>query len=194
MAFAMSLAVAAPASAGTIGISGTTLIFGADLDEALGLTGSTSGTDLFLNGAIFNIVTAGCFANGTNGVRCALDGFATLTVVGSQLDDAIDLSGIIGVNVFVAAKDGNDIVVGGTGDDVLTGGNGDDILIGGPGADALFGGPGDNVLLDGGGGGIEPPDPTPLPLQAVPEPATMLLLGMGLGASVVRRRRTLASG
>jgi Ca2+-binding RTX toxin-like protein len=183
------MAVAAPASAGTIGISGSTLIFGADPDEQLGLTGSTSSTDLFLNGAIFDIVTPGCFANGANSVRCPLAGFTTLTIVGSLLDDAIELSGITGVNVFVAAKDGDDIVIGGRGDDVITGGKGDDVLNGGPGADSLFGGPGDNILLDGGGSlRIEPPDPEPLPAQAVPEPATMLLLGLGLGASVVRKR------
>jgi Ca2+-binding RTX toxin-like protein len=189
ISFVVSMAVAAPASAGTIGISGTTLVFGADPDEQLGLMGLTSGTDLFLNGAIFNIVTPGCVANGANGVRCPLAGFTTLTIIGSQLDDAIDLSGISGVNAFVAAKDGNDVVVGGHGDDVLTGGKGDDVLIGGPGADSLFGGPGNNVLLDGGGGGtIEPPDPEPLPLQTVPEPATILLVGLGLGAFIVGRR------
>ncbi len=100
----------APASAGTIGISDTTLIFGADPAEQLGLTGFTSATDLFLDGAVFNIVTPGCFANGANGVRCPLAGFETLTIVGSELDDVVSLSGVSGLNVFVAAKDGDDVV------------------------------------------------------------------------------------
>lgn len=187
---ALLLAAAGPASASTIGISGATLIFGADLDEQLALTAFTSGTDLFLEGAAPEIVTPGCVSSGATEVRCALSGFSALTIVGSNLDDAIALSQVIGLNAFVAAKDGDDIVIGGPGDDVFTGGNGDDVLIGGGGHNLLFGGPGDNVLINGGPGTVEPPDPTPLPhLQPVPEPATLVLVSCGLGAAFLRRRR-----
>jgi hypothetical protein len=51
--------------ASTIGISGTTLIFGADPDEQLALSGLTSATDLFLDGANPEIVTPGCVADAT---------------------------------------------------------------------------------------------------------------------------------
>jgi hypothetical protein len=189
---AVLLAAAGSASAGTIGISGTELIFGADADEQLALTGSTSAADLFLDGATFEIVTPGCVANGLNGVRCALAGFSALTIVGSNLDDAISLGQIVGLGVFVAARDGDDIVVGGHGNDTITGGNGDDVLIGGGGVDHLFGGRGNNILLGGGpSGNVDPPDPVALPhLQPVPEPATMTLVGLGLGAAALRRRRS----
>ena len=100
------------------------------------------------------------------------------------------MSQVIGLDAFVAAKDGDDIVIGGSGNDVITGGNGDDVLIGGGGFNQLFGGRGNNVLIDGGSSGVEPPDPTPLPhLQPVPEPATLVLVSCGLGATFLRRRR-----
>jgi hypothetical protein len=170
---ALLLAAAGPASASTIGIRGATLIFGADLNEQLGLSAFTSAGDLFLEGATPEIATPGCVADGATGVRCALSGFSALTIVGSNLDDAISLSQVIGLNAFVAAKDGDDIVNGGPGDDVITGGNGDDVLIGGGGLNHLFGGRGNNVLIDGGPSGVEPP----------------LLVSCGLGATFFRRRR-----
>jgi Ca2+-binding RTX toxin-like protein len=132
-------------------------------------------------------------------------GFATLTVIGSNGDDVIDLGGITGVNVFIAAKAGDDVLLGGNGDDILSGGDGDDILIDNVGADQLFGGAGDDVLLGGPGaklsggpgsnvliGGTPFTDDPPLdpaPLQRVPEPATMLLLATGAAAIATRRRR-----
>ena len=66
---ALLLAAAGPVSASTIGISGTTLIFGADLNEQLALSAFTSATDLFLEGATPEIVTPGCVADGATGVR-----------------------------------------------------------------------------------------------------------------------------
>jgi hypothetical protein len=60
-----------------------------------------------------------------------LAGFTTLTIVGSDLNDAVDLSGIDSLGTFVFVKDGDDVVVGGGGVDLVSGGRGDDVLIGG---------------------------------------------------------------
>jgi Ca2+-binding RTX toxin-like protein len=186
------IAIAVPASAGTIGISNSTLIFGADLGEQIAISASTTPTDLLLSGATFDILTPGCFANGADSVTCALSGFTNVIIIGSALDDVVTLSGVtIALDFFVTTKDGDDILIGGAGNDILKGGNGDDILIAGPlpGHDHLFGGPGNNVIIGPSFGGIdEPPDPEPL-LRPVPEPTTLILLGLGLGASSLRARR-----
>ena len=188
---AFSVAAAVPVFAGTIGISNSTLIFGADLGEQIALSASTTATDLVLTGPAFDILTPGCVPNGADSVTCALSGFTNVIIIGSALDDVVTLSGVtIALDFFVTTKDGDDILIGGAGDDILKGGNGDDILIAGPlpGHDHLFGGSGNNVIIGPSFGGIdEPPDPEPL--RPVPEPATLMLVGLGLGASAMRTRR-----
>jgi Ca2+-binding RTX toxin-like protein len=137
-------------------------------------------------------VTPGCVIDGPNRVRCPLAGFTTLTIVGSDLNDAVDLSGIDSLGTFVFVEDGDDVVVGGGGVDLVSGGKGDDVLIGGPGLNKLFGGPGDNLIVGPSVVGDRdpvPPDPDALP-RPVPEPGTLLLVGLGLGASAVSWRRS----
>lgn len=87
-------------------------------------------------------------------------------VATSPWDDHVTVEGRSGV---IRARDGDDVINGGTlalvafgdgGDDVmrggpradvLTGGTGNDVLVGGDGPDRLRGGPGRNVLLGGDG-------------------------------------------
>lgn len=84
--------------------------------------------------------------NGGADITTATD-FATLTLVGSENADDIDLANG-GTNSFqgnhatVLARGGNDQVVGGDGTDVLDGGEGDDDIAGWNGADTLVPGEG----------------------------------------------------
>jgi Ca2+-binding RTX toxin-like protein len=87
-------------------------------------------------------------------------------VLGTALDDYIDLSAVTSLfdlvradrAYHVTAAAGNDVVIGGrlgdlveggTGNDSLFGGAGDDLLYGQEGNDALFGGSGHDILLGG---------------------------------------------
>jgi hypothetical protein len=82
-----------------------------------------------------------------------------VVIVAGPADTTFDASGAR-VAVTVAARRGDDTLIGGTGDDVLVagagtddvaGGGGDDTLSGKGGPDDLRGGSGDDQLLGGGG-------------------------------------------
>lgn len=187
-----SVAIAAPVSAGTIGIKGTTLIVGADPFEQIVLVASTSGADLVLTGEPFQIVTPGCRADDPQTIRCALSGFTALTIIGSQLDDVVNVSAIGALNVFVATKDGNDIILGGNGDEVLSAGNGDDIVFGNSVKNVIFSGPGNDLVIGCcRSNDPAPPDPEPLKAQPMSESSTMIFVGLGLAACVLTQRRLL---
>ena len=172
-----------PAAGGTIGISGTTLIAGAEPgDGPMGLAGFLSGSDLQLVGFDFPAVTPGCSA-GPAVVTCALSGFTSLVIIGGSGDDAIDLSGLDGhaFAVTVLGGAGNDVLIGSTGDDVMFGGAGDDLLFGGTGFDLLSGDP--PLVFEGEGTPGPEPDVAPLPRgQEVPTPGGLALLMAGLAA------------
>ena len=189
----LALGITLPASAGTIGINGSTLVFtSSDAGDSV-IHGSTTATDFFLIGETFDIVTPGCVVDG-GGVRCALSGFTLAAIIEIDGDDVIDMTTVSSsLPLFLSGGNGNDIILGGAGDDILKGGAGDDVLLGGSGNNLLFGGPGDDILLDGieGDDTQAPPDPT-LDLTGVPEPATMLLTATGLAASALARRRRRA--
>jgi PEP-CTERM motif/RTX calcium-binding nonapeptide repeat (4 copies) len=135
-------------------------------------------------------VTPGCVIDGPNRVRCPLAGFTTLTIVGSDLNDAVDLSGIDSLHVCFRQRRRR-CCRGRGGVDLVSGVKGDDVLIGGPGLNKLFGGPGDNLIVGPSVVGDRdpvPPDPDALP-RPVPEPGTLLFVGLGLGASALSHRR-----
>jgi RTX calcium-binding nonapeptide repeat (4 copies) len=191
----LMITLAVPARAGTIGISGGTLIVGTEPGDGNQVFAPTiAGLDLVLSNLNFDIVTPGCI--GVGSVTCPLSGFQELVILGGDGDDIIQLTGISGLTFSITAL----------------GGPGDDVLIGTPGNVKLFGGPGDDVLISMtgncfsrgtgadivlGSGCDAGPEPviTPLPRQAAgtPEPRELLLVGTGLmalaGANRMKFRR-----
>ena len=182
------------ASAGTIGISGNTLIAGAEPGDgamALTLTIPVIGADLVFDGVAFTVVTPGCTAGpGPETVNCALSAFTSLVIIGSSGDDVISLAALDAqpFAITILGRDGDDVLFGSGGDDVMFGGVGDDNLFGGDGFDLLAGGDGTNFLDGEGDAGAEP-QVTPLPLQSVPAPGVPALLLGALGALAIAGRR-----
>ena len=72
-----------------------------------------------------------------------------LVVYGQSGNDLITVDPSVKLNAYLAAGDGNDVLVGGAGNDTLIGGAGRDILIGGAGADSLVDGSGDALMIAG---------------------------------------------
>jgi Ca2+-binding RTX toxin-like protein len=173
---------APPATGGTIGISGGTLIAGAEpADGSVVVLGSLSGGDLVLQGVDFSVVTPGCSA-GALTVSCALSGFTSLVIIGGSGDDIIDLTQISG-HAFAIT------ILGGGGNDIVFGSAGNDAIFGGADDDNLSGGPGDN-FLDGPESGAPEPVVLPLPGEtAVPAPGGLPLLVGALGALALTRRK-----
>jgi Ca2+-binding RTX toxin-like protein len=189
----LTIAVAVPAYAGTIGISGGKLIVGTEPGDGNQLFAPTiAGLDLILPNLNFDIVTPGC--SGAGSITCPLAGFQELVILGGAGDDVIQLSGIAGLTFAITAL----------------GGPGDDVLVGTPGSVKLFGGPGDDVIINMagncfsrgtgndvvlGGGCDAGPEPVfvPLPRQAAdaPEPGEFFLVGIGLIALAVTSRKTV---
>lgn len=192
------IAIAPLASAGTIGISGGTLIVGTEPgDGAQSISGAISGTDLVISGITFDLVTPGCASTAPGTFTCPLSGFNELVVLGGDGDDAITMAGITAPTfaIMILGGRGNDVLVGSGGPDTIFGGPGDDVLIGGPGVDCLNPGPGDNITIQSLiPNGCSGPDPvvTPLPRAAatdVPEPGGLLLFGTGLIALPLAGRK-----
>jgi Ca2+-binding RTX toxin-like protein len=191
------ITLAVPARAGTIGISGGTLIAGTEPGDGNQVFAPTiAGLDLVLPNLNFDIVTPGC--TGVQSVSCPLAGFQELVILGGDGDDVIVLTGISPLTFPITA-------VGGPGDDVLIGTPGNVKLFGGPGDDVLNSMPGncfsrgtgaDLVFGSGCNAGPEPDiAPLPRPAAPTPEPRELLLVGTGLialaGASRLKFRRGL---
>jgi hypothetical protein len=178
------IALSVPASAGTIGISGGTLIAGAEPgDGNLRFSPTIDGSNIVFPDLDFDIVTPGCTGVGT--ISCALTGFQNLVILGGNGDDIIQLSGLTGFTFSITA-------LGGPGNDVLVGTPGNVKLFGGPGDDALTlatgncfsRGTGADVVIGGGcDAGPEPSiTPLPRPAAATPEPGGLMLAAAGLAA------------
>jgi len=191
--------VVVPAYADTIGISGGTLIVGAEPGDGNQVFAPTiAGSDLVLPNLNAAIVTPGCTNLGTS-IVCPLAGFQDVVILGGDGDDVINLSGISGLTFSITA-------LGGAGDDVLIGTPGNVKLFGGAGNDVLTVMPGncfsrgsgtDVVLGAGCDAGLEPAF-APLPREVVPtpEPDGLVLLGsglVGLAAMTSRKKRRILS-
>jgi hypothetical protein len=193
LAAGLIITLGVPASAGTIGISGGTLIVGAEPgDGNLVFDPTIDGLDIVFSDLNFDIVTPGCTGVGT--ISCLLADFQDLVILGGDGDDVIQLSGLSGVTFAITGL----------------GGRGDDVLVGTPGHVNLFGGPGDDVLtlfagncfsrgtgadvVIGGGcnAGPEPSiAPLPRPTADTPEPGGLLLAATWLAALALTRRVVL---
>ena len=189
VAAGLLITLGVPARAGTIGISGGTLIVGAEPgDGNLLFDPIIDGLDIVFPDLNFDIVTPGCTGVGT--ISCALAGFQDLVILGGDGDDVIQLSGLAGSTFPITGL----------------GGRGDDVLVGTPGNVKLFGGPGDDVLtlFTGncfsrgtgadvviGGGCNAGPDPSiaplPRPTADTPEPGGLLLAATGLAVLALMR-------
>jgi Ca2+-binding RTX toxin-like protein len=195
LAAGLMLTLAPPVSAGTIGISGFTLIVGTEPgDGNQSISFSILGSDLVISGTTFDVVTAGCSGVGT--VTCALADFNELIALGGDGDDVINLSAISSptFTTLILGGPGNDVLIGSGGDDTIFGGPGDDVLEGGPGDDCLNPGSGNNITIQAvtASSCFDGPEPviTPLPRStATPEPNTLLLLGTGISALGLCLRR-----
>ena len=176
--------LALPVSANTIGISGGTLILGAEPGDGNQVFApAIVGSDLVLTNVDADIVTPGCTGVGT--ITCPLAGFQELVILGGDGDDVIQLSGISGLTFPITALGGpgNDVLVGTPGNVRLFGGPGDDVLILMPG-NCFSRGTGDDVVLGSGcDAGPEPVFATlPRQIAETPEPGGLLLVGTALVA------------
>ena len=183
-----------PAYADTIGISGGTLIVGAEPGDGNQVFAPTiSGSDLVLPNLTAAIVTPGCTDLGTS-ITCPLAGFQDLVILGGDGDDVINLSGISGLTFAITALGGagDDVLIGTPGNVKLFGGAGDDVLVVMSGNCFSRGTGADVVLGSGCDAGLEPAfEPLPRQIVPTPEPGGLLLLGSGLAGlvAVTNRKR-----
>lgn len=134
------------------GTSGNDTIIGGVGDDTLNggdgndvfLFAIKAGIDTIVGGAGFDTIQASA-ANaalswGTfSGIEAISgDNFQNVKIIGSAVNDTIDLSGITLTNI---AR-----IEGGNGNDVITGSSGADTIFGGAGADTLFGGAGADIF------------------------------------------------
>ena len=187
----LAIALAFPACADTIGISGGMLIVGAEPGDGNQVFAPViAGSDLVFPNLDAAIVTPGC-TSVMGSIRCALAGFQQLVILGGDGDDAITLSGIVGLTFPITALGGpgDDVLVGTPGNVKLFGGPGDDVIINMPG-NCFSRGTGADVVLGGGCDAGPEPDLAPLPrlTAETPEPAALILLGTVLAALAVMNR------
>ena len=184
------IALAVPASADTIGISGGTLIVGAEPGDGNQVFAPViDGLNLVFPNLDADIVTPGC--SGLGSITCPLAGFQELAILGGDNDDVINLSGISGLNFEITALGGpgNDLLIGTPGNVKLFAGPGDDVVISMPG-NCFSRGTGNDVVLGAGCDAGPEPVIAPLPRQtaATPEPDGLLLIGTALVGLAITSR------
>lgn len=165
------LALAAPASAATLSLDGTTLVFTAAPGEAnrlyLGDSWNPEGKLRLEDANGFTSVPAGCVLREETVADCDVPsalraelgdgddsaGFSEtwvlgigVEILGGDGDDALDGAQTVARSETLDGGPGRDVIDGFGGDDVLRGGAGDDDLDGNGGADQVLGEDGDDLL------------------------------------------------
>jgi serralysin len=163
LAVGLALLVAAPAaSAATVTVSGTTVIYPAAPGEVNKPLVDTNGAAVIFGDSVAPTIGAGCAPFGETGAMCSGAGIRSVVVHLGDRDDTMArnvLEGEVpaGARLTVDGGSGKDFIIGTTGSDTLSGGTGDDKVYGSGGRDVLKGGSGKDRLtgfgtLDGGAG------------------------------------------
>jgi hypothetical protein len=156
--------LAAPqvASASSVSVSGTTLVYDAGPGETNNLAVSCAPTECVVADPTAAITAGpGCSASGT-GHTCAAAGLTSIQVALRDGDDVAsqDPGGTAQLPMTADGGDGADTIAGGAGGDTLIGGDGPDgmdglgeadLVAGGPADDVVEGGPGEDSLRGGCG-------------------------------------------
>ena len=144
ISFALAALLAAPASASTVGVQGTTLSFTAANREANRVTVSLSGASIRVTdtGAT-PTAGAGCTLSGRT-VSCPRAGLTDLVADLGDRGDRLGISRAVALRSRVRGASGNDALGGGGGPDELDGGGGRDTV--------SYSGRGDAIAVTLGGG------------------------------------------
>ncbi len=130
-----------------IGHAGSDILKGGAGNDLFIIEGRESGFKRFIGGAGFDTILGGAGNDiirvknfqGTNSVEKINGGLGVNRIVGSQLDDIIDLSATRVVNIAsIAGGAGSDKIIGSSSSDKLDGGQGNDLLTGGKGNDTYI--------------------------------------------------------
>jgi hypothetical protein len=160
LAAIMVLALAAPAQAATVSVSGGSVLFVAAPGEANNVRVSFGSDNVVIQDTNAPTPGAGCAAVEFNGVSCPRSPAATIDLRfgdGNDQMSATPSTPTDGTSFRIEGGTGNDKLWGGRGKDVIEGGAGNDFLYGDGGKDLLNGGGGKDRLqgqgtLKGGGG------------------------------------------
>jgi Ca2+-binding RTX toxin-like protein len=146
---ALLLILAAPASAATVSVNGTTLVYDAAPGEANAPQGTAGADDrVNLNDGVTLTPGPGCQQFGSpTGVFCDVPGMTALVFHLGDGTDRIGISGRSGAQLVVDGGPGDDDLNG----DRVDGGSGNDTLRGDSGVQSFNGGPGRDQLLGQGG-------------------------------------------
>ena len=140
----MVLALAAPAQAATVSVSGTSVLFAAAPGEANNVRVTFGPASVIIQDRTAPAPGAGCVAADFNGVSCTRAVGSTIVLLFGDGNDQMTASPSTSAGTSFRIE-------GGTGNDKLWGGRDRDSIKGGAGNDTLYG-EGAKDVLDGGAG------------------------------------------
>jgi Ca2+-binding RTX toxin-like protein len=138
------LGLAAPALAGEVHVSGSTLVYTPSADHASDVSISESGGNLTIREPGVTTTGEGGCLGFYSAVTCPPTGVTAITIDGTELHDALRESTALPATIngrgggdSLVASGGADLVLGGDGDDTLAAGDGSYTFSGGAGIDAV---------------------------------------------------------